>query len=83
MIQFAILYALPKAVTIVSTGTVTDDGEYHLAIQPSKILQLFTETQIFTILLTSGLIHAINGDNLLLDLRKITKADISIFDCFL
>jgi hypothetical protein len=40
---------MSKAVTIVSTVTATDDGEYHLAIQPSKILQPFTETNICNI----------------------------------
>jgi hypothetical protein len=83
IIQFAVLWTLQKAATIVSTGTATDDGEYRLAIQPSKILKPFAEAQMFTILLTSALIHAINGRSLLLDLRKIAKADISIFDCFL
>jgi hypothetical protein len=83
MIQFAVLWTLQKAVIIASAGTETDDGEYRLGIQPSKVLQLFTEAQIFAILLTFALIHAINGRSLLLDLRKITKADISIFDCFL
>jgi hypothetical protein len=80
IIQFAVLWTLQKAATIVSTGTATDDGEYRLAIQPSKILKPFAEAQMFTILLTSALIHAINGRSLLLDLRKIAKADISILN---
>jgi hypothetical protein len=32
MIQFAVLWTLKKAVTIVSAGTATDNGEYHLGI---------------------------------------------------
>jgi hypothetical protein len=38
MIQFAVLWTLQKAVIIASAGTETDDGEYCLAIQTSRIL---------------------------------------------
>jgi hypothetical protein len=38
MMQFAVLWALPKFAAIVSTNTATDDSEYRLAIQPFKIL---------------------------------------------
>jgi hypothetical protein len=74
MTQFAVLGALPNAVTIIPAGAAPDNGEYRLAIQLSKILQPFTETQICAILLTSRFIQASNGRRLLLDSRKIAKA---------
>jgi len=65
---------LPKAVTIVSAGTASDNREYRLAIQPSKILHPFEETKICAVLHISNFIQARSCRSLLLYPRKIAKS---------